>query len=171
MKKNRWTAPQTYSDMTIADIISLPHDLLTAAGAEDRDKWTPATASQSQMSEGKAVRITGYFVSARKEGPEACNGNDSNYNDFHLWIADSAGKGKQESLIAEATPYWEEQYPKWLFSTFTTLSNQHVQVRISGWIMWDEDHLSDVGSSRASLWEIHPMTKFEYFSNGVWQTL
>ena len=169
IEKNRWYAPQNYSDMTISDFINLPHDSLTAMGAKDRDNWSSAASVQAAAGESKAVRVTGYFVNVHKEGKESCNGNDTNYVDFHLWIADDANKRDSQSIIAEMTPFWKEQYPKWQLKTLDSLASFHTQVRISGWIMWDEDH--PVGSSRASLWEIHPITKFEYYSGGAWQAL
>jgi hypothetical protein len=169
MKKNRWSAPQNYSDISISDFINLPHDILSAIGSEERYKWIPAASAQAETSEAKSVRITGYLISVKEEGNESCNGNDSNYHDFHLWIADSSGKIKSQSIIAEATPFWKEQFPKWQLTMFESLD--HTKVRISGWIMWDEDHPKQLGSSRTSLWEIHPITKFEYYSDGNWQVL
>jgi hypothetical protein len=171
IKKNRWYAPQNYTDMSIADIMNLPHDSLSSMEARDRKNWTPGAALQAASGEAIGVRTTGYFIYARKEGKESCNGDDTNYVDFHLWIADSFVKVEDGSLIAEAIPYWKEQFPKWMIDTFQTMAFRNVQVRISGWIMWDEDHPEQLGKSRASLWEIHPITKFEYYSNGSWQTL
>jgi hypothetical protein len=171
IKKNRWFVPQEYTDMAIGDMINLPHDILTAIGSEERSKWTPADSAQAAVSEAKGIRVTGSFINVREEGNESCNGNDSSYHDFHLWIADSSGKGESGSIIAEATPFWKEQFPKWQLSTLENLANSHTPVRISGWIMWDEDHPEYVGSSRASLWEIHPMTKFEYFNGTSWVAL
>jgi hypothetical protein len=169
IKKNRWSPPQNYTDMAISDIINFPHDILDSIGSEYRDQWSSAAISQAAASEAKAVRVTGYLINVREEGNESCNGNDSAYHDFHLWIADSSGKSESGSIIAEAIPYWQSQFPGWLVAKFESL--KYTQVRISGWIMWDEDHPEQLGSSRISLWEIHPMTKFEYFSNGSWQTL
>jgi len=35
------------------------------------------------------------------------------------------------------------------------------RVRISGWLLFDPDHPSDVGSSRGTIWEVHPVMKME----------
>lgn len=171
MKKNRWSAPVSYTGMAIADIINLPNDRLTLAGTEDRIKWSSATASQAAVSEAKAVSVTGYLNYAREEGNESCNGDNNSYHDVHLWITDAPGKSDSLAIVAEATPFWKEHFPSWQINEFTSLASAHTQVRISGWIMWDEDHPEQIGVSRASLWEIHPMTKFEYYSGGVWQVL
>src|SRR5579872_804186 len=135
IKKNRWSAPQNYSDIAIADVINYPHDVLANAGSEDRYKWSSSIFAQASASESKSVRITGYLVNVREEGAESCNGNDSNYHDFHIWIADSLGKSEKQSIIAEATPYWKEQFPGWLVTKFDSFKSQNIQVRVSGWIM------------------------------------
>lgn len=35
------------------------------------------------------------------------------------------------------------------------------QVRISGWLMYDFQHLGVVGAQRVTVWEVHPITKIE----------
>ncbi len=171
IQKNRWLAPKSYIDMTPADVMNLPQDILQSMGARDRRNWTSAAADQATLSEMLAVRVTAYLIADKEEGNETCNGNNSKYHDFHLWITDSAHFGKEKALVAEAIPFWQEHFPKWLITTFDTLAAHKTTVRISGRVMWDEDHPDDVGKFRGSLWEIHPMTKFEYFENNIWREL
>ena len=38
----------------------------------------------------------------------------------------------------------------------------------SGWLLFDPVHKGHLGTFRASLWEIHPITKIEVFRNGQW---
>jgi hypothetical protein len=171
MEKNRWVASGNFTDVSVSDIIGFQHDILSAMGTEDRYRWTAAAKSQATVSELQGVRLTGYITAAKEEGNESCNGNNDNYHDFHIWITGSAGEDKTKSIVVEATPFWREQFSGWQLTKFEQLVSQNAQVRISGWIMWDEDHPEQIGSSRASLWEIHPITKFEYFSGGIWQTL
>jgi len=49
--------------------------------------------------------------------------------------------------------------------------NKNVPVRISGWLLYDYEHVSVIGSQRASVWEIHPITKIEVKWNGQWVNL
>jgi hypothetical protein len=35
----------------------------------------------------------------------------------------------------------------------------------------DPEHLDDVGKSRATIWEIHPILKIEVLRAGTWQEL
>jgi hypothetical protein len=171
MEKNRWVAPANYSTMTVADIIMLPNDLLTAIGSKERYTWSSAATNQAAASESKSVVVTGYIYAAKESSNETCNGNNDNYHDFHIWITGSPGEDKSKAIITEATPFWREQFSGWQLATFEELAMQNAQVRISGRIMWDEDHPEEIGSSRASLWEVHPLTKFEYYSGGSWHTL
>jgi hypothetical protein len=171
IQKNRWLAPQSYAERSLSDIINLPHDVLAAMGARDRRNWTSAAADQAKQSEKLAVTVTAYLIADKEEGNESCNGNNPKYHDFHLWIADSLNFGKDKSLIAEAIPYWQEQFSKWLLPIFDTLAVHKSLVRISGRVMWDEDHPDDLGKYRGSLWEIHPMTKFEYSTGSEWHEL
>ena len=171
LKKNRWVAPQAYNDMTVADIIALPNDKLLAMGSENRYAWTSAAAAQAAAGEAKSVSVTGYIAGVKEEGPEACNGSSGIYDDFHIWITGSPGLDKSNGIIAEAIPYWKERFPAWQLAAFEKLASENAQVRVSGWILWDEDHPEELGKSRASLWEVHPLTKFEVFSGGSWQEL
>jgi hypothetical protein len=39
------------------------------------------------------------------------------------------------------------------------------EVRITGWLFLDNDHPTDLDRQRATLWEIHPVTRID-----VWKT-
>ncbi len=171
IEKNRWLASQNFIDVSVSDITGIQHDILSAAGTEDRYKWTQAAQNQAASGELRAVRLSGFIIGVKEEGNESCNGNNDNYHDYHIWITDSVSKNKSKSIVAEATPFWKEQFSGWQLMKFQELVSQNSQVRISGWIMWDEDHPEQLGITRASLWEVHPITKFEYFSGGIWETL
>jgi hypothetical protein len=46
------------------------------------------------------------------------------------------------------------------------------KVRISGWLMLDPEHKDMIDEGlRSTLWEIHPITKIEVWSNGAWVDL
>jgi hypothetical protein len=73
--------------------------------------------------------------------------------------------------VVEVTPRWQEVNPNWNLPTFRALAKIGAKVRITGWLLWDQDHGSEVGRSRATLWEIHPITKIEFVKNGRWTEL
>ncbi|MFI5263534.1 MAG: hypothetical protein ACHQM6_03360, partial [Candidatus Kapaibacterium sp.] len=155
IQKNRWAAPANYSAMSVADIIALPHDILTAIGNKARYTWSSAATNQASASESKSVVVTGYIYAAKESSNESCNGDNNSYHDFHIWITASPGEDKSKAIITEATPFWKEQFSGWQLAAFEQLATQNAQVRISGRIMWDEDHPEEIGSTRASLWEVH----------------
>jgi hypothetical protein len=44
-------------------------------------------------------------------------------------------------------------------------------VRISGWLLMDQEHPEQLGQTRASLWEIHPILHIEVNEGGSWQSI
>ncbi|MFZ0318358.1 MAG: hypothetical protein WAL56_04455, partial [Candidatus Sulfotelmatobacter sp.] len=60
---------------------------------------------------------------------------------------------------------------KWAESDLDAVVNKNVPVRISGWLLYDYEHVPVIGSQRASVWEIHPITKIEVKRNGQWVNL
>lgn len=170
-QKNRWSAPPEISIMTIAQIIDLPHDELSKQGAKDRIRWSSAATALAVTTESKGVQIEGYLAKVKESDTETANGRSEVYHDFHLWITESPDQNKNKSIIVEAIPYWKEYFPQWQLHTFQKIVTAHSKVRVTGWIFWDQEHGSEVGKSRGSLWEIHPFTKFEVFSGGQWQEL
>ena len=170
-EKNRWAMPAAVTQVSVSQIISFPHDALDMMGKEKRSKWTSSASDQASANENRAVEVIGYLAHVKESGPEACNGHSDIYHDFHLWITESPGEDKNKGIVIEAIPFWKEQFPAWLLLTFEKLASQNAKVRVSGWVLWDEEHGDEVGKSRGSLWEVHPFTKFEVFSGGKWVEL
>ena len=50
----------------------------------------------------------------------------------------------------------------------TALVDSTTPVRISGWLMYDSEHIGAIGTQRAAVWEVHPITKIEVQTNGQW---
>jgi hypothetical protein len=121
--------------------------------------------------ESRGMRVTGYLIAAKESGPESCNGYIDSLRDYHIWIGDSSTAGKASSLVVEVTPRWKAIHPEWRLQYFNALARQHAKVRVTGWLMWDEEHANEIDHSRASCWEVHPITKFEVWSGGAWREL
>jgi hypothetical protein len=43
-----------------------------------------------------------------------------------------------------------------------------MEVRISGWLVYDFEHFGVIGTRRATVWEVHPITVIEVQQNGQW---
>jgi hypothetical protein len=185
VEKNRFTGP-SLSDIssdiaTPANIINLaqPSELKPM---EQRASWPNDTAvNQLKTREGQAVTIVGYLVGAKEEntgGGESCNCHKPQVLfDYHLYMADQPGVPIAKAVVVEMTPRWRAVNPSWgtadnSFAGFTTIKGLvNQQVRVTGWLLFDEEHLNQVGVYRATVWEIHPVTTFEYQKGGNWVKL
>ena len=73
--------------------------------------------------------------------------------------------------MVETTPRVRQSHPKWTTTALGPWKNTDAPVRISGWLMLDPEHRNHLGRYRSTLWEIHPITKIEVFTNGKWVDL
>ena len=170
-EKNRFDAPKTFADIGSGDIIKIPDARLIEAGRKKREYWSGDERNYASSEESQGVRLTGYLIAVRESGPESCNGYSDSLRDFHIWIADNPDDGKANAVIVEMTPRWKSVHPEWQLRELERLADRHAQVRVSGWLMWDEEHPEEVGKSRGSQWEVHPVTNFEVNSGGAWRPL
>ena len=98
-----------------------------------------------------------------------------------MWIIDQQNDPPTRAVVLEATPRWRGANPNWNPNVFQHLVSQHVslhaRVRITGWLMFDQEHPDQLHprenrpATWGTLWEIHPGTKIEVFSGGVWREL
>ncbi|HYM21277.1 MAG TPA: hypothetical protein VEW28_09805 [Candidatus Kapabacteria bacterium] len=159
--KNRWSAPVSATPMSVDEIIGFTHNDLDNAGRGHRGEWSDDALAQASGKEKLGVTVEGYLIAAKESGPESCNGHSDIYRDFHIWIGSSPDAAKSESIIVEMTPFWKEQYPEWTLRRLESEVSSHPKMRVTGWMLWDEEHPDEVGRSRGSQWEVHPVTKFE----------
>ena len=92
-------------------------------------------------------------------------------NEYHIWVAPGEQPVKSKGMIVEATQRWKGANLAWALSTFQRLASQHTRVRITGWLMFDQEHPDKVGKSRATLWEIHPITRIGVLTGGQYREL
>lgn len=166
---------------------SLPPDLTRDNHEEFKDQL-------AEQGEGHVVGLIGYLYYAKKGGKESsnCQLTDADDIDFHIGIgfdpalaAKLASKTKlttderkemnQSSGIVEVTPHWRALFrPDWTLASFAPAVGH--QVRVVGQLLVDSEHyvprddcaFQDASPScwRASVWEIHPVTRFEVCGNG-----
>lgn len=171
--KNRDVAPESYEDMVLIDLIRTKPSEAIAMGKRHRDKWTAEAIASVDDLEAKGVRVEGRLIAIRTQGPESCNCGSDTDVDTHMWIATvaSASAKPTRSMVVEVSPREVEGHPGWDHDVFVSLAKKGTRVRISGWITWDEEHGSEVGKSRGTLWEIHPIHRIEVFQDGAWRDL
>jgi hypothetical protein len=115
----------------------------------------------------------------KKEDPESCNCHDADRVDYHMWLVKSPGQKRSKSMVVELSPRMLDEHPDWPdLATFAWHQGYHI--RISGWRTFDQEHpeqLKDrtnhngtvTHSTRATLWEIHPIHKMEVETeDGEW---
>jgi hypothetical protein len=144
------------------------HPLTTLPGATtDR---TPLVG----LGEGGLRVIEGYILIARQEGKESVNcsakvPNQPAFHDIHIsLVADepSIHGDECESVVAEMSPH--HRPTAWTAADVLWVASKHARVRATGQLFFDSSHTPCVGGSRVesdparfSLWEIHPIYKFE----------
>jgi hypothetical protein len=171
--KNRDIAPGAYEDMTLIGMIKKKPSKAIAMGKRHRDKWTPEAIASVEEFESKGVRAEGRLIAIRTQGPESCNCGSDTDVDTHMWIATvaSASAKPTRSMVVEISPRELDGHPGWDHDTLVSLAKKGTRVRISGWVTWDHEHGSEVGKSRGTLWEIHPIHRIDVFRDGAWRDL
>lgn len=169
IRKNRIDTGAWQSD-TVANLVNLAYP--QGAVKQPRANWSSADAAAVARNEGRPLQVEGYLLLVRHEGPESPNCHDANERDFHMWLAGAPGTtaDRANSMIVEVTPRSRALNSGWQpDSRLLGLIGKHV--RISGWLLLDQEHPEQVGKTRGTLWEIHPVMKIEVDQGGQWRDL
>jgi len=139
----------------------------------NRAKWSASDTAAVSRYEGTPVAAEGYLAQVKEEGPESCNchGADHEFHDFHIWLTQSAGEDRTRSVVIEANPHGRDQHPAWAAARLREIVRNQQRVRISGWLLLDPEHPDQVGKTRGTIWEIHPITQIAAQQQGRWVTL
>lgn len=160
-KKNRLDPPTTdLQPMTFADFLHLQEEAPT--------HWVQgqARAEVEQMGEDTPVTLAGFLLGAHSGSPETCNcklSGEAN-NDYHINIVERPSDRLTSSIVVEMTPKIRANIPEWTLATINGLvtdPNNPPLVRVSGYLLFDSEHVSRSGGERATIWEVHPVTKLE----------
>ena len=124
--------------------------------------------------QGAPVMVVGYLshrikVQDEQPGESAnCNLIQPNEVDWHIYLTNAPNQGIAQALIVETTPRTRPLH-HWNQAALERLVNTKTQVRISGWLLYDFQHVSEIGTERATVWEVHPITRIEVSDgNGGW---
>lgn len=137
------------------------------------------------LGEGKLVQLKAFVVGATQEGAESVNcgtafdqePNPDLFHDIHISLvatqqlanpANTAEKDANEcqGIVSEMIPH--HRPPEWTADNVNKVAAQHLMVRVTGQLFFDSSHVpcaqgKEVRTNprRISLWEIHPIYKFE----------
>jgi hypothetical protein len=155
--KNRTDLPgdSDYVDIQWDDLKNLPADRVTDF-------------------QGAPVRVVG-FLSHRVQvetGGEStnCHLHAPEQVDWHMYLTNAPAQGIADAVIVETTPRTRPAH-KWTTATVGAFVDSSTQVRISGWLMFDIEHTNVIGKQRATVWEVHPITRIEVQKDGQWVDL
>ncbi|MDQ5825560.1 MAG: lamin tail domain-containing protein [Chloroflexota bacterium] len=154
---------------TISAVLAL--DWPESIEGRSRARWSPADAQAVAQHEGTPVQLEGYLVQAKKMSPETCNCHSVEHVDYHIWMVDEPDKDRDQSIVIETSPRVRAHHPEWGLRNMSDLARRKEKVRISGWLMMDPEHPDQVGKTRGTIWEIHPVMQIETFSGGAWRPL
>jgi len=153
-----------YRDVSFAAVLALPGQGL----ARNRNKWVPTVRAATARYELAAVALTGYVVAVKLEGAETtnCEQPDADWRDWHLWLVataeEAATRDRTRAVVVEVTPRVRALHPGALdIRQIGAWSRAGTRVRISGWLMLDPEHPDEVGRTRGTIWEIHPVMDIE----------
>jgi hypothetical protein len=127
--------------------------------------------------QGAPVMVTG-FLSHRIKVENGSPGESTNCKllnddevDWHIYLTKAASQPISKAVIVETTPRTRPLHT-WDKAVLDGLVNKDQQVRISGWLMYDFQHVSEIGTARATVWEVHPITRIEVSDgSGGWNDI
>jgi hypothetical protein len=168
--KNRDKVPATAQLFTVPKLIATAPRLPTAK--VHREKWTAAQQDLAAQWERRAVTVEGFLLHIVKEGAESCNCGSTQFVDHHMWLAPTAAAGRTKAMVVEISPRAWGQHPTWATNTpFNPLIKSKTKVRMTGWLTFDQEHNEQVGKTRGTLWEVHPVTQVQVLKGGKWVPL
>jgi hypothetical protein len=184
-RKNRIDDSASFFPVTFSVIATLTFP--KGVSGTVRSNWSTADQKAIAKNEGIPIMVEGFLAlvnnakpsdppniqGARPEGKESCNCDSTQDDqiDFHIWLLNAAGVSRAGAIVVEMTPRVRSHHPTWTVDALTNIANKKFPVRISGWLMLDGQHPEQIGKTRASLWEIHPIMKVQFKQNGQWKTL
>lgn len=126
---------------------------------------------------GAPVVVEGFLVHRVKIEDEKpgestnCHLTADNEVDWHVYLSDIAALDDiSQSVIVETTPRTRPLH-QWKKTSLDKVVNKNIPVRISGWLLYDFEHTNVIGTQRASVWEVHPITRIEVKQNNKWVDL
>lgn len=166
--KNRTDTAQWYA-VPVATILNLgwPRGI----EGKKRSTWSQADAAQIARYEGIPIQLEGYLAGAKQEGPESPNCHAADDVDNHLWLADNPDKDRSKAIVVEITPRVRALHAGWAFERVSPLVDGRTKIRISGWLMMDQEHPDQVAKTRGTIWEVHPIMDIEVQRGGNWVSL
>jgi hypothetical protein len=139
-----------------------------------RDKWTAAQRALAAKWECKAVTVEGYLIHVPvREKHEACNCGSDTYRDYHMWLGQSPTSLRTKAMVVEISPRERLCHPNWenAATYLKPVVDGKEKVRVTGWLTYDQEHAEQIGKTRRTLYEVHPIHAIQVWRGNKWVTL
>jgi hypothetical protein len=139
-----------------------------------RSKWTQQQRDLAAKWESRPVLVEGYLIHAPVlEGQEACNCKSQTYLDHHMWLGPTPAAARTRAMVVEISPRTWPNHTTWKNATATLkpVVDHKEKVRVRGWLTWDQEHKEQLGKTRRTLWEVHPIHQIQVLRGNQWVTL
>jgi len=139
----------------------------------DMKDWSALNRSFISQYEGLPIMVEGYFGNLREDLPQPANCNRTNGSnlDWRISLTQNPKDDRSQAIMAVVTPRVRLGHNWTIDQIHAVLIGAHAPVRVYGWLYFDPNHPDDVGVTRATLWEIHPVMQIELYQNGRWNPL
>jgi hypothetical protein len=169
--KNRSTAPASVNPVTVAGMKKLP--VLPDGTPAMRANWSPSARATIDPHEAQGVVFTGYILQVARETaePSNCGSTLPQNEDIELFLAHRpAVTDGQQIILGEITPRWRAAYTSWRPANLRAVAKGN-RIRITGWLLYDQESFGETHGGTATPWEIEPITNVEVLRNGSWTNL
>lgn len=192
LRKNRIDEPASYHPVTFDAILALPYP---KNHKPQRTSWPAADLAVIAPYEGIPVSVSAFIakqrgvivedsVASKKGEATNCHALDDAGVDWHVTLVRDPADPKSNGIVVETTPRVRANGHPWTPDMLSSAVANGDSVRISGWLLYDPEHFAQTTNYdparppkgltvRATLWEVHPVTKIEVFdrATGAWRTL
>ena len=175
--KNNFCATGPVEAVTVADMVALQGKVPASVPFGQRAGPAIDRSKLVTLGEGQAVTLMGYLSYKDQEGPESVNcgtnvPNEPAYHDIHMNIVSNPGEDQCNGIVAEMIPH--HRPAAWTPELLGEVLSAQMLVRVTGNRMFDSSHspcangkAASGDPKRASLWEVHPIYKFEVCTSGT----
>lgn len=197
-RKNRTDTPADSYLVTVDAIRALPDTALWRhkGSKANRESWEAKDRVKVYPYEGTPVTVVGYFeiVKPQRGNTEStnCHASAEVDTDWHIALVASPNETEEQSVVIEPTPRYKRRNTGWVPATAQSIAVRRQpssardesvpRVRVTGYLMLDPSHPNHIRGEctsscggkrffRATLWEIHPVTRIEVWRNNVWVDL
>jgi len=167
--KNRSSVPASIAAITVVQMKQLPS--VPPNTPSLRAQWPAAVRSSIDSQEARGVAFIGYIIRVTHEtgDPSNCGSSLPRDEDVELFLAANPGERDPAKIIlAEVTPRWRAVHVSWRTADLRTLAASGSRVRITGWLLYDEESWSELHGGTATAWEIEPTTRVQVWRDGNW---